>query len=145
MIPYVTGADLNDRPALDDMVTKLKDKFPSLKKLWADMGYQGRDLKERIGRQGIELEIVRRPNKSFWIPPGIKDVNAHLRSLGIEVVDGFKVLARRWVVERTFAWIGRYRRMSKDYEFLPQTQETMMFLAMTRTMLKRTFKTINQI
>ncbi len=145
MIPYVTGADLNDRPALDDMVTKLKDKFPSLKKLWADMGYQGRDLKERIGRQGIELEIVRRPNKSFWIPPGIKDVNAHLRSLGIEVVDGFKVLARRWVVERTFAWIGRYRRMSKDYEFLPQTQETMMFLAMTRTMLKRTVKTINQI
>ena len=127
------------------MAIELQDKYPAVAKLWADMGYQGKNLKERIGRQGIDLEIVRRPNKSFWIPPGIKDVNAHLRSLGIEVVDGFKVLARRWVVERTFAWIGRYRRMSKDYEFLPQTQETMMLLAMTRTMLKRTVKTVNQI
>ena len=64
MIPYVTAADFNDRSALDHMATNLKDKFPSLRKLWADMGYQGQNLKERIGRQGIELEIVRRPNKN---------------------------------------------------------------------------------
>ena len=50
---------------------------------------------------------------------------------------GFRVLPRRWVVERTFAWIGRNRRMSKDYEFLPSTSETWVYLSMTRLMLKR--------
>ena len=61
MISYVTAADVNDRYALDSMVGKLKDKFPLVKKLWADMGYQGKNLKERIGREGIDLEIVKRP------------------------------------------------------------------------------------
>ena len=49
----------------------------------------------------------------------------------------FVVLARRWVVERTFGWLGRYRRLSKDYERLPETSETMIYLAMTRLMLRR--------
>ncbi len=51
--------------------------------------------------------------------------------------DGFKVLPRRWVVERTLAWIGRYRRLSKDYEYHPQTSETMIYAAMTNLMLRR--------
>jgi len=118
----VTAADVNDRPALEVMVSKLKDKFPLVKKLWADMGYQGKDLKERISQQGIDLEIVKRPRKYIWVPGEVKDLKAYLQSIGYEIVEGFKVLARRWVVERTFAWIGRYRRMSKDYEFLTQTQ-----------------------
>lgn len=109
------------------------------------MGYQGKSLKEKIGEQGIDLEIVKRPRKYFWIPAEVKDVRSYLESKGIEIVEGFKVLARRWVVERTFAWIGRYRRMSKDYEFLTQTQENMMVLAMTRTMLKRAITLTNQI
>jgi putative transposase len=46
----------------------------------------------------------------------------------------FTVLPRRWVVERTFAWIGRYRRMSKDYEYLTESSEAMIYLAMTRLM-----------
>lgn len=127
------------------MLNKLKGKFPLVKKLWADMGYQGKNLKDRISQQGIDLEIVKRPRKAFWVPGEVKDVRAYLESKGIEIVEGFKVLARRWVVERTFAWICRYRRMSKDYEFLTPTQENVMFLAMTRTMLKRTVKLINQI
>lgn len=127
------------------MVSKLKDKFPLVKKLWADMGYQGKNLKERIGREGIDLEIVKRPRRGVWVPAEVTDVRAYLQSIGYEIIEGFKVLARRWVVERTFAWMGRYRRMSKDYEFLTQTQETMMSLAMTRTMLKRTVKLIDQI
>ncbi len=49
----------------------------------------------------------------------------------------FTVLARRWVVERTFAWVGRYRRMSKDYEYLTESSEAMIYLAMTRLMLRR--------
>ncbi|ALJ68207.1 hypothetical protein AOY38_10405 [Synechocystis sp. PCC 6803] len=50
---------------------------------------------------------------------------------------GFEVLPRRWVVERTFAWFGRYRRLSKDYEYLPTTSETMLYVAMLHLMLRR--------
>lgn len=50
---------------------------------------------------------------------------------------GEEVLPRRWVVERTFSWLNHYRRLSKDYEFLPTTSETMIYVAMTRLMLKR--------
>jgi len=50
---------------------------------------------------------------------------------------GFVVLPRRWVVERTFAWLGRYRRLSKDYEQLPETSEAMIYAAMVRIMLRR--------
>lgn len=49
----------------------------------------------------------------------------------------FTVLPRRWVVERTFAWIGRYRRMSKDYEYLTESSEAFIYAAMIRLLLKR--------
>ena len=91
----VTAADINDRTALEKMISKLEDKFPLVKKLWADMGYQGKSLKERIGKQGIDLEIVKRPRKCFWVPADVKDVRTYLESKGIEIVEGFKVLARR--------------------------------------------------
>ena len=55
----------------------------------------------------------------------------------IEEAVGFVVLPRRWVVERTFAWLGRYRRLSKDYEQLPETSEAMIYAAMVRIMLRR--------
>lgn len=51
--------------------------------------------------------------------------------------DGFQVIPKRWIVERTFAWLGHYRRLSKDYETAPQTSETLLYMAMTRLMLKR--------
>jgi len=50
---------------------------------------------------------------------------------------GFEVLPKRWVVERTFAWFGRYRRLSKDYEYLPTTSETMIYAVMVNLMLRR--------
>jgi len=52
-------------------------------------------------------------------------------------VKGFQLLPRRWVVERTFAWLGRYRRLSKDYEFYPETSESMIYLAMSLLMVRR--------
>lgn len=52
-------------------------------------------------------------------------------------VKGFKVLPRRWVVERTFGWLGRYRRLSKDYEYLTETQEAFIYAAMVKNMLRR--------
>ena len=54
-----------------------------------------------------------------------------------EEATGFVVLPRRWVVERTFAWLGRYRRLSKDYEQLPEPSEAMIYAAMVHLMLKR--------
>ena len=51
--------------------------------------------------------------------------------------DGFEVLPRRWVVERTFGWLGRYRRLSKDYELLPEVSESIIYAAMVRLMLRR--------
>jgi transposase len=143
LVCQVTAADINDRTALESMLSKLNDKFPFIKKLWADMGCQGKNLRSRMSNQAVDLEIIKRPRKYAYVPEGVKDVTAYLRSIGHEVVEGFKVLPRRWVIERTFAWIGRHRRMSKDYEFLTQTQEGMMFLAMTRIMLRRTVSGLN--
>lgn len=89
LVPYVSTADMNDRTALEKMIEILQYKTPFLKKLWADMGYQRKSLKTRLLEKGIEI------------------------------VEGFKVLLRRWVIERTFAWISYYRRMSKDKVKLP--------------------------
>ena len=50
---------------------------------------------------------------------------------------GFQVLPKRWIVERTFAWLGRYRRLSKDYEYLPQSSEAFVYLASIHLMIRR--------
>jgi putative transposase len=60
-----------------------------------------------------------------------------LRPVGLK---GWVLLPRRWVVERTFAWLARYRRLSKDYEHLPQTSETMILVAMIHLMARRSFR-----
>jgi putative transposase len=62
-----------------------------------------------------------------WLPPGVEP----------PVVPGFAVVPRRWVVERTFAWLGRFRRLSKDYEFLPATSEAVIYLAMIQILTRR--------
>lgn len=93
--------------------------YPRLSHIWADGGYRGARLAE-VARQemGCGLQIVERP----------KDQK------------GFSVLPRRWVVERTFAWLGRYRRLVKDYDLLPSTTEACIYIAMTHLMLKRLAK-----
>jgi putative transposase len=60
----------------------------------------------------------------------------------LEGLKGFHVLPKRWIVERTFAWLNRYRRLSKDYEYLPQTSETMIRVAMIHLMIRRLARTI---
>ena len=88
-----------------------------LQKIWADAIYKGDTyLHDWVQEQfGWELEVVERE-------PGVK---------------GFQVLPKRWVVERTFAWFGRNRRLSKDYELLPETSETWIYIAMTNLMVRR--------
>ncbi len=99
-----------------------------LKLIWADMGYRGTELKNWIEQVcQWKLEIVKRPRRWGWYPEDVEP----------PPMPSFTVLPRRWVVERTFAWIGRYRRLSKDYEYLTDSSEAMVYLAMTRLMLRR--------
>jgi putative transposase len=99
-----------------------------LKLIWADMGYRGQQLKEWIEQEcKWELEIVKRPSKWGRYPIDVEP----------PPMPAFTVLRHRWVVERTLAWIGRYRRMSKDYEYLIESSEAMIYLTMIRLMLKR--------
>lgn len=85
-------------------------------------------MKERLG---WALEIVKPPRRWVRVPPG-EEPPPYPR--------GFIVLPRRWVVERTFAWILRNRRMSRDYEFLAETTEALIYVAMVRLMVRRLAK-----
>ncbi len=101
-------------------------------KVWADSAYRG--LEEWVqATLGWELEVVRKPwagLRGVWVPEG-----ADPPSLAIG--RGFQVLPRRWVVERTLGWLGRERRLAKDYEFLPETEEAWIYAGMVRLMARR--------
>ena len=104
----------------------------SLRKMWADMGYQGQQLKDTIHQTfDIDLEIVKRPPKRFWIGP-----DTPIDALP-EIEEGFKVQPKRWVVERTFGWLNRWRRLSKEYDLLTSSSESYIYLAMSWLILKR--------
>ena len=111
----VHPADIQDRDGAKLVINKLLGRFPRRRLIWADAGYAGQLVDWVMSVSGWALEIVRRPRDSHQ----------------------FEVLPRRWVVERTFAWLGRCRRLSKDYEELPETTEAWIYSAMTRLMLKR--------
>lgn len=97
-------------------------------KIWADQGYDGAPFAVWVHEHaGCELEVVSREPQALWSKDGEKTPPAK----------GFVVLAWRWVVERTIAWICRNRRLSKDYEGLPKTGEALVSMAMVYLMLKR--------
>lgn len=98
------------------------------------MGYRGANLKDYANSYGKDLEIVLRPRRRVWV------TQEQIERGEIPDIPAFTILPRRWVAERTFAWIGRYRRMSKDYEYKIQTSKIMLFLCLTRTFLKRLSK-----
>jgi putative transposase len=108
-------ASIQDRDGARLLLAKAKGLFPRLQRVWADGGYAGKLIGWVQEMCGWVLEIIKRS----------------------DVVKGFKLLPRRWVVERTFGWLGRYRRLSKDYERLPESSETMVYWAMTRLMVRR--------
>ena len=112
----VFAANSNDRDGAKTLLTKVERQITlRLLKIWADKGYQGNWETWLQEQWQIELEIV-------------------MPQAGQK---GFAVQPRRWVVERTFAWLGKYRRLSKDYEKNTQSSEGFIYLASIRTLLKR--------
>jgi putative transposase len=102
----------------------------SLQLVWADQGYTGTFAQSLHETHRCRLEVVRHPQRQLW-RYGLEEKPAHT----------FRVLPRRWVVERTFAWLDQSRRLSRDYERLPATSETMIYAAMSRLMLRRLART----
>jgi len=111
----VHEANIQDRDGAKMLLSKGIGRFPRLQLIWADGGYAGKLVEWVKEKCNCLLEIVKRS-------PDTK---------------GFKVLPRRWVVERTFGWLGRHRRLSKDYERQTDTSEAIVLIAMIRTMLTR--------
>ncbi len=128
---HVTPADVGDRDGAAELLGRLdRRRFPRLRHGWADQGYRGPFVGWVKQRFGITLEVVQRRDggrRARWLPPGAEP----------PVVAAFAVVPRRWVVERTFGWLGRFRRLSKDYEFLPATSEAVIYLAMIQILVHR--------
>jgi Transposase and inactivated derivatives len=122
------SAEVTDRDGAFLVLSAVLGICHRLKLIWADMGYRGEKLKIWIEQVcGWKQEIVQRPRRWGWYPVDVEP----------PPMFAFTVLPRRWVVERTIAWLGRYRRLSKDYEYLTDSSETMVSLAMSRLMLRR--------
>jgi putative transposase len=129
---HITSAAISDKQGAKNLLKSVKLK--GIKKIWADSGYSGIELREIAAKNGKELEVVKRPSGRMRV------YNEQWKAEWIPVERGFTILPRRWVVERTFAWIGRYRRMSKDYEHKTKTSKTMIYLCLMKTMLNRYVK-----
>jgi len=115
LVAWVTSADVQDRDAAAAVLPLAAEQFPSLVKVWGDAAYEGPRV-ERIAQQtGVQVEIVKRS----------------------DTTPGFVVQAKRWIVERTFGWLIRERRMARDYERTEESCEAFIYLGMIRLMLRR--------
>lgn len=127
----VHPADVSDRDGAVQVLDGITHRFPTLRHLWVDAGYQGKTVLWIERSLELSVTVVRKPRR--WVRcPADQEPPPLPR--------GVPVLPRRWVVERTFAWLGRYRRLSKDYEALPATEEAWIHLAMSSLMLARLAK-----
>ena len=111
----IHAGNVQDRDGARLVLEKVRQTLPRLELIWADGGYAGELIGWVRNTCNWVLEIVRRRDDS----------------------SGFEVLPRRWVVERTFGWFCRYRRLSKDYEYLTDCSEATIYLAMIHIMLRR--------
>ena len=118
----VTAGNVQDRDGAKILLEGLaeqEDLIQRLKLIWADGGYRGALVAWVEEVFGWKLEIVEKPEGQV----------------------GFQILPKRWVVERTFAWLVRQRRLARDYERLPETSEAFIYIAMIRLMLRRLAQT----
>lgn len=139
----VHSAEVPDEDGIRLLFDPTHNRLGRLSYLWVDAGYQGRGRRWAEEVLGLSVEVVHKPKKPLpenvakrwaeeWAKEG-KKVNWQR----LMPPKGFRVLPRRWVVERTFAWICHNRRMAKDYESLCATGEAFVYAAMTRLMVRR--------
>ena len=125
----VHAADIMDRDGARLVLRGIKKQYPTIQHLWQDAAYNGKNLNDYIEARGWTVQTIRRSRSRYCIIEGQFLVEVEKPK--------FEVLPRRWVIERTFGWFSRYRRLSKDYEFSPDTSQNMIYLAMIRNMLRR--------
>ena len=114
----VHPADIQDRDGAFHLLRRARRLFPFIERIFADDGYRGEKMARVVSRTGVwKLEIVKRSTAL-----------------------GFEVLPKRWIVERTFAWISRNRRLACDFERYAGTVAGLIRLAMIRVMLRRCSK-----
>jgi putative transposase len=109
----VHAANLHDTVGACEVLRRAAEKHPGIGAFSGDAGYRGTAVRFVSGKLGLVLHISER------------------------IADGFAVLPKRWIVERTFAWLGAYRRLSKDFEILAGTAENVIRIAMLRTTLAK--------
>jgi putative transposase len=137
----VHAANIQDRAAVPLVLTGVKDRFWRLAHIWLDQGYTGSGKTWIEQELGWSTEIVQHAPTERGEWRYTQDANGVLQGTYIRYAPepkGFKgVLPRRWVGERTFAWLLQSRRLAKDYERLPETEEAFIYLTMSRIMLRR--------
>ena len=113
---HVHPANIQDVHGAVPLLERVRDRFPKLRHVFADRVYRGKQLVDALSHCGPwTIEIVQRP-------PGVK---------------GFQLLPRRWVVERTFAWFGRCRRLARDFEGSASTEVAWLLVAHLRLLTRR--------
>lgn len=133
LLAHVHAADLHDRLGAQLLVGRAgRGELSRLELVWADGAYAGTFARWLEAERGWRVEVPKHRGRQFW-RYGLEDKPK-----------GFQVIPRRWVVERTFAWLLRSRRLARDYERLPETGETMIHIAMSRIMLRRMIQLFRQ-
>lgn len=143
-------ANVNDRAGAKQLLEGVGWHYQRLEVIRVDQGYSGEELADWVWDEvGARLEVVKRTTKQEIMEEAMAQARQRLRegastieawasvSLDRSIEKRYEHLPRRWVVERTFAWLGKNRRLSKDYELLPSTSEALMYIAMIRLMLRR--------
>lgn len=134
----VHPANLHDRDGgrlVLEALQPVAEQFPRLRHLWVDAGYRGKFVDWVEEAFGWSVEVVQHwwtGVSKVWVFPGQEPPT---------IPAGFQLLPHRWLVERTLAWLGRYRRLSKDYEYLPTTGEAWIYAGMSWLLVRRLAKT----
>ena len=112
----VTEANASERLGAIVVLDEVKAKLSQLEVIWVDQGYSGQKFADQVKRlcgEGVRVEVIAR------------------------IGQGFEQLPKRWIVERTFGWLNRFRRLSKDYELYSETSEAMIYGCLMHLMVRR--------